>query len=797
MTTTSPRLFALLLAPLLWAVLLLLPGVPGHAAEPDTLRIAVVRDGDSWFYDEYLALVQNELGTLLGDREVRWLEQPEFNADWDPDRLPASLRLALTDPQADLVFSLGILTTALAARETTALPKPVIGGLIPEAANLALPFDESGHSTRANLTFVLNPHRIEDDIQAFHRLTAFDHLHVLVDRHLLRGLPHIETFSAQLAKRLGVRISLLPLADQAAPALEALPETTQAVYLTPALTMPESQRDILLNGLTTRKIPTFSTRGRPDVERGVLAGLAPGDMVRFARRIALNIQQLLLGQEARSLPILLQEEDALVINAQTADQIGFSPTFTSWIEATWLDRSGHDDAPVLTLDHAMRLAQERNAGLDAERFRRDAAQRDHALAGSRMLPQAAGRAQYQRLDADRAQASLGLMPRDRTTAGVILRQMIFDDAVISAWKATDHLARTRNHELESVRLDVLAEAGQRYLQLLSAQALLRIDREILHLTQTHRRMAQTRRQIGISGPEDVYRWESETAQRKSAVFTAQTRMEQARIALNQTLGMDQDQEWAMQDIQVGDNEFFFLDNRLAEVMRTVADWERLRPFFVNLALDLSPEIKALDETITAQEIDRGRLRRRFTTPSLHAQFSYDRELDADRPGAGGLPFSTPQADRNEWAVGLALTMPLFEGGGRIHELRQAEDQLHGLARTRDQAEQLIIQRTGAALFAMQSSHPNIRLTREAARLAKETLDVVQDKYARGTAAILDLLDAQNQVAVQEQAAALAVYGYLNDLLECQRALGWFEMDKSGTEKQALLDAVKMHLAAGS
>ncbi|TVR01917.1 MAG: hypothetical protein EA399_01185 [Desulfovibrionales bacterium] len=775
--------------------------VAGPDASPETVRIAVVHDGASWFHDELLVLVQAELDALLAGREIRWIEQPELNAELDADRLASHLQLALDEPKTDLVLALGTLATILAARESTILTKPVVGGLIPEATILDLPIDASGASTQTNLTFVANPRRIKDDIQAFHRLTAFSHLHVLVDRQLLQGLPRIDVLAQRMAGQLpghpDLRVSILPMDGQAAPVLDGLPENIQAVYLTPALRMSESERDVLLQGLIARKVPTFSLIGRSEVERGVLAGLAPGDMGRIARRIALNIQQVLLGQDAGSLQVLLQEEDALVVNARTAEQIGFSPTFTAWIEATWLDRPSLEDAPPLTLDQAMRLALEHNAGLDAERFRRDAARRDHDLAGSRLLPQAVGQVQYQRLDADRAQASLGLFPRERTTAGIVLRQMIFDDALISAWRATDHLSRSQSRELESVRLDVLAEAGQRYLQLLSAQAMLRIDREVLQLTQTHRQMARTRHQIGVSGPEDVYRWESETAQRKSAVFAAQTRVEQSRFALNQTLGMDQDQQWAVQDILLGDDEFAFLDKQLNGLLRTVADWERLRPFFVELALDLSPEIKALEEVATAQKIDRDRLRRRFTTPSLHAQFSYDRELAADRPGAGPLPFSLPEADRNEWAVGLALSMPLFEGGGRFHELRQAEDQLQGLARTRNQAEQMVAQRVRAALVAMQSSHPNIRLTREAARLSRESLRVVQDKYARGVATILDLLDAQNQVAVQDQAAALAVYRYLGDLLECQRALAWFEVDKTDAEKQTFLDAMQMHLMMGN
>jgi len=760
--------------------------------------IAVIQDGPSWLYQDFDRQVETELAALLRhDQSVHWLRLPEFNADWNLADLPQVLRTAQEHPDVDIIFSLGILTTALAARPETRLYKPVVGGFIPEAAALDLPYGADGHSTRENLAFVVNPDRILDDLRAFHRLTGFARLHVLVDEHLLDGVPRMREFAQTSAAQLNVDIHLTPMGAEAKPVLDALPSGTQAVYITPALDMPSDQRQALIQGLNRRNLPTFALRGRPLVEQGVLAGLSPDDTSRFARRIALNIQQLLLGRETTQLPVVLHEEDVLVLNARTAERIRFSPTFAQWIEAVWVDEPDQPDLKELSLEQAMLLAGRQNISLDVERSRRDVAALEHDRAGSRFFPRIQAETRYQRIDADRAEASMGLQPRDRVTAGASLRQIIFDDAVISAWKATGRQARARELELTARRLDVLARAGQDFLHALSAQAMLRIDRNVLDLTRRFERMAQTRRRIGLSGPEDVFRWESEMAQRKSALYKAQTRLEQARLALNQTLGLDtgldEDSRWELRDIALGQEDFYFLDNELTRILRTVAHWDQLESFFVDMALDQAPELQSLEEVIAAQEIQRNHLARRFTTPSLHARLSYDRELDATRPGGDGLPIPMPQADRNDWSMGVALTLPLFEGGGRVHELHQADARLRGLLRRRDQARQVITRRIKSALYALQSSHPNIRLSREAARLAHENLSVVQDKYARGRVHILDLLDAQNQVAVQDQAAALAVYTYLGDLVECQRALSWFEADKSQAEKQALLQAMSRHL----
>ncbi len=79
------------------------------------------------------------------------------------------------------------------------------------------------------------------------------------------------------------------------------------------------------------------------------------------------------------------------------------------------------------------------------------------------------------------------------------------------------------------------------------------------------------------------------------------------------------------------------------------------------------------------------------------------------------------------------------------------------------------------------THPHIALSRRARDSAEANLQLVQDKYAKGKAGITDLLDAQNEALRQEQAASLAVYQFLLDYLELQRAVSWFEADHTPEE----------------
>ena len=49
-----------------------------------------------------------------------------------------------------------------------------------------------------------------------------------------------------------------------------------------------------------------------------------------------------------------------------------------------------------------------------------------------------------------------------------------------------------------------------------------------------------------------------------------------------------------------------------------------------------------------------------------------------------------------------------------------------------------------------------------------------DAYSRGAVSLTELLDAQNAFVVADEAAANAVYDFLADYIDVQRALGRFD-----------------------
>ena len=95
-----------------------------------------------------------------------------------------------------------------------------------------------------------------------------------------------------------------------------------------------------------------------------------------------------------------------------------------------------------------------------------------------------------------------------------------------------------------------------------------------------------------------------------------------------------------------------------------------------------------------------------------------------------------------------------------------------------------------ALARVESSFPSIGFSQTAAENARRNLEIVQDKYAQGLVNITDLLEAQTESLRAEQTEAASVYLFLIDLISFQRAIAWFEFEKTPEERDRLLQQIQ-------
>ena len=224
-----------------------------------------------------------------------------------------------------------------------------------------------------------------------------------------------------------------------------------------------------------------------------------------------------------------------------------------------------------------------------------------------------------------------------------------------------------------------------------------------------------------------------------------------------------------------------------------------RDFMAAESLGVAPELQQLDAAIRAQERALTAAGRQFWAPTvlLEGDVSGVRTGGAGATFDLGLPFPIDVPTRNafNWTLNLSASLPLFTGGARRAERAQTFEELEELKLTRRSVAQKVEQRVRASLHAAGASFAGIELAETSADAAERNLEFVTDAYQQGTASILDLLDAQNQALVARQVASNAVFDYLIDLMNVQRALGRFDFFMTAAEYEAFLGRLRSFFAA--
>lgn len=762
---------------LLLVVMIVLPGtaagqsVPREARAP-IKRVAVVRDGPAPFLDEVLSAVQADLRAAGHDIEL--VTDASLDAGWEAGRLPECFTLAFEGKDADAVLALGVLATRIAFDPSLALPKPVVGGFIDDGELFGVRYDEFGRSPKPGLSFVVSRGRLGRELQAFHGLTGSDLIRVALDEEILRMVPTIEDQIAGLTPD-GTRLEVVPYRGPAASWADRLPADAP-LYLPALAGLGAEERQALLGMLAERGVAVFSGLGRPDVEAGAFAALGPDVFSRFVERLTETLRKVLEGQDAAKLPAYLPLEDALVLSGTTASTLDYQPDSKIWIDAEVLEAEALMRGDPLDLESAMRIALQSNADLAIGRNEVDLSLHQHHRSWSLVYPQVNGSAGWQRVD----NGVRDVPPSNATTGRLTLNQVLYDDRVVTGVRTSGRAFEASQSDYNSLRLDVIQAAGQAYLDYLRVLALSQIDIANLRLTASNLRLAEERQKVGYAGREEVYRWASEEARRRAVVLSSQAGLQQARVALNQVLGLDQARRWRARAVELPEGSHGFLDPIWGRVFEDRALDEALARFVADRAIEASPSLGSVERSIEAQALEAGRVKRSFFLPSIQSSFAWENDLDPDE-GSGAISL----VEDDSWAATVTASIPLFKGKDRVYELREARSNVALATNTKVRLAQLVEQRARTALHALRGSYPAIELIRSAALSSMRNYEIVRDNYAAGRASIIDLLDAQSQAFSLKQEAVITVYDYLGDLLELQRSISFFEALESAQSRREL------------
>lgn len=756
-------------------------------SDGDNVGIALLSDGPSrqaWDHEETFC---RELLDLTRDEiSLRFVR---FEGDWTRHGLLAALDAAYADPEVDMVLATGLVANQILG---TAGPfsKPTFLPLVADAQLYGLPREGRG-SGKENLAYLSDKIDFRLDMESFLELVTFRKLAILADAIVFEAVGRVQEETQRVAGEDGIELVFVPYSDPEGDLLSLVPGDVEAVMIDGLARLSEAAVDRLIDGLIQRRLPSFSLMGPELVHRGMLVTNGQeNEIQRLARRNALAMQAVMLGEATADQPVEFDTKRRFLINLSTARQIDAWPKYRTLVEAQLIGAELGQDAPPLSLAEVAHEALLKNLDLLERTYGVKANAEEIRVARANLLPQISGDLTGSRLNSDSVGVATGAAAKSSLSGAVTVTQVLFSENVRANLDIQRQLHLSRLAELDAFRLDTVQTAVIAFLEILRAETQFRVQRDNLERTQTNLELAQDRVRVGSAYLADVYRWESELAAARQSAISAHAQRVRARENLNRILHRPLTDPLNLTPPTLDDGQVFTSSEELDNLIDNPKGFRILTEFLVERGLELSPELLTLRDVITAKEREILANRRSFYLPEVALQGQLSEILTEDRPVGGSLEGET------DWSLGLSATLPLFQGGARRARVVRAELELEQLQTQLESVEDGIEQNIRSNAHLANASYSNIALAAEGAEAAAKNLDLVLDAYGEGALDILQLLDAQSSALQSEEAAANAVYNFLVDLLNLNRAVGSFDLFLGPEERQRLLAETITRISKG-
>ncbi|MFZ5861719.1 MAG: TolC family protein [Nitrospirota bacterium] len=409
----------------------------------------------------------------------------------------------------------------------------------------------------------------------------------------------------------------------------------------------------------------------------------------------------------------------------------------------WLGLPAGVGAAPTTLGQAYTLALERSEDVRIGEHSVRQAEEEIRRARSTVLPQLTVRGTYWRYPEESGPIGI-IQPRDSYSAEATLEQALYAGGKNSAGlRIAKQGVGVAGADLRLSREAVLLRVAQVFYDALRAQKNVEIQTHNVERLTEHRRLSELRYKVGEVTESILLRAEAELAGAKAELVARQNDRAIAGRELQLLTGLPD-------PVEVADPPLPRIADEAVEHLRTVAQ-------------DAREELlkSRLQERIGQ---DRVAFARANLFPTLTAEGTLFKR--GQNPES---PFFLDQS----WAVGARLEFPLFDGGLRRAELRQARARLEqGQLATAKLAKQvdLDVTRARGTLDAVTRA---LESRLEQRRFAAKNYQMVSKQFTFGLATNLDVLDANQALIEAERDVIGATYDQHLAILELQRSVGRF------------------------
>ena len=333
----------------------------------------------------------------------------------------------------------------------------------------------------------------------------------------------------------------------------------------------------------------------------------------------------------------------------------------------------------------------------------------------------------------------------RESNGLFLSQLITDFGRTANLVESAKLAETAQyHQANATRAQVILETSDAYFAALEAQSVLQVAAKTVDARSLLLDRISALARNKIKSELDVRFAQVNLGEARLLLLRAENAVDAAFARLSTSLGYHDARRFALSDESTGEP--------IGDIDTLLGQAVAARPDLASLRADREAAKKSVD---AAKALN-------YPTINLYA-------------AAGVTPYGDDRLSRNYGAIGLNLSVPLFDGG-KISALQQ-QAQLRSLALSENllEAQNNVLQSVRVAWLNARSGYENIAITENLRDAASQALALADSRYKLGITSIVELNQAQLSAIDAEIGYTRAKYQYLTARAVLDFQVGSFEV----------------------
>jgi outer membrane protein TolC len=314
-------------------------------------------------------------------------------------------------------------------------------------------------------------------------------------------------------------------------------------------------------------------------------------------------------------------------------------------------------------------------------------------------------------------------------ARIVLSQTVLDFGALNGTRAEAHNVAAARLTFKSARDYVIHVAGNLFVQVLAASARADAARAQQETAQTLYQQALDLKQNGLIAGIDVVRAEVQLSTQTQRATIAVNDFEKTKLQLARVIGLPLGQRFELDPALPGlPTPDISIDDAVALGYKTRPDYQA--------ALERVSAAEATRRSIIGDAL-----------PSVRVNADY---------GAIGL---SPADARSTFAVTGAVNVPIFQGGRTRGRLLEADADIRNRRAEAEDLKAAIYYEVRAAFLDLDATARQLALAVKSRDLANEQLTQARDRFAAGVANNVEVVQAQDAVAIATEQFISAQYGY--------------------------------------